>query len=169
MLTKPRDPATMLTQSSRGKRRSPLMLIGISVTVLIALIGVGIFVVLPKIQSHAAAAPNMNCTLVVPPNPLSAQGLATPYQLVATDAAMGPCNEANTGQSAFVQADILDPATGQITAYEPLVIDQGTTPAVVPTAPTLPANAVVGLWYGFNATILTLQQNARARGHMGGR
>src|SRR5437763_1422411 len=116
MLTKPRDPAKMLVQSARKKRNSsPLMLIGIGVTVLAIVLGVGGFVIIPQLQSHAAAAnPNMNCTLIVPPNPLSAQGLATPYQLVATDAAMGPCNEANTAQSAFVQADIIDPATGQI-------------------------------------------------------
>jgi hypothetical protein len=166
MLTKPRDPAKVLTQSTHKKRRSPLMLIGVTVTVLVALIGVGVFVVLPQLtNSHAAAALNTACTLVVPPNPLSAQGLATPYQLVATNAGNGPCNEANAGQSAFVQADIIDPATGQITSYAPLVIDQGTQPAVVPTAPTLPANAVVAIWFGFNATTLTLQNNAQTKGH----
>ena len=31
----------------------------------------------------AAATPNPNCTLIVPANPLTAEGLATPYQLVA--------------------------------------------------------------------------------------
>ncbi len=166
MLTKPRDPAKVLTQSTHKKRRSPLMLIGVTVTVLVALIGVAVFVVLPNLQpSHAAAALNMNCTLIVPPNPLSAQGLATPYQLVATNPGNGPCNEANAGQSAFVQADILDPATGQITSYPPLVIDKGTQPAVAPTPPTLPAHAVVALWFGFNATLLTLQNNAKTRGH----
>ncbi len=171
MLTKPRDPAKMLTRSSRKKNRmSPLMLIGIGVTFFAAVLGVGAFVFQQISASHAAAALNMNCTLVVPPNPLTAQGLATPYQLVATNAANGPCNEANIGQSAFVQADIIDPATGKISTYSPLVIDQGTQPAVAPTAPTLPANAVVGIWYGFNSTTLTLQANARTGGRgMGGR
>ncbi len=130
-----------------------------------------LFVVLPLMpllfacvtgKTTYAAAVNLNCTVILPPNPLSAQGLATPYQLVGTDPAMGPCHEANTAQSAFVQAAILDPATGQISAYEPLVIDQGTTPAIAPTAPTLPANAVVGLWFGFNATTLTLQGGAES-------
>src|SRR5215468_4689996 len=37
--------------------------------------------------------PNTNCTLIVPEDPLSAAGLATPYHLTATDPAMGPCNE----------------------------------------------------------------------------
>lgn len=60
-------------------------------------------------------------------------------------------------QSAFVQGSILDPATGAVSLYDPLVIDQGTQPAIVPTAPQLPANAVVGLWFGFQGTNLTLQ------------
>jgi len=104
----------------------------------------------------AAAAVNPNCTLIVPANPLTAQGLATPYQLVATDPAAGPCNEANANQSAFVESAILTPA-GQLTTYDPLVIDQGTQPA----APTVPAQVVagstVGIWFGFNGTNLTLQ------------
>jgi hypothetical protein len=93
----------------------------------------------------------------VPANPLSAAGLATPYQFVATNAAMGPCHEANVNQSAFVQASIYDPATGALSVYDPLVVDQGTTPAAPPVVPTLPAGAVVGIWFGFNATNLSLQ------------
>src|SRR6266567_6004723 len=165
MLTKPRDPSKMLQDSmySHRKRRSPLVLVGVSVTVLIALIAVGVFVVLPHVSSSraATAAPNPNCTLVVPANPLSAQGLMTPYQLVATDPAAGPCNEANTAQSAFVQAAILDPATGKISIYAPLVIDQGSKPAVQPTPPPLPAKAVVGIWFGYNGNNLTLQKIRR--------
>jgi hypothetical protein len=151
----------------RRRRFSPLMLIGVGVTLVVALIGAGVFVVLPLINSHAAAAANPNCTIIIPNNPLSAQGLATPYQLVATNPGNGACNEANPNQSAFVQADILNPATGQISAYEPLVIDQGTKPAIAPVVPTLPAGAVVGIWFGFNGTILAQQQNARAGGRGG--
>ncbi|WP_433171725.1 hypothetical protein [Actinoallomurus sp. CA-150999] len=104
-----------------------------------------------------AADPNANCTLTVPANPLSARGLATPYQLTATNAAMGPCNEANVNQSAFVQATIIDPATGKLSVYSPLVIDQGTQPAAAPVTPTLPAGAVVGIWFGYNGADLTLR------------
>jgi hypothetical protein len=111
---------------------------------------------LPTLMTHAANL-NMNCTLIVPANPLSAQGLATPYQLTATNAGNGPCNEANANQSAFVQGVIYDPQTGNISVYSPLVVDKGTNPAVTPVVPTLPANAVVGLSFGFNATNLTLQ------------
>ena len=56
---------------------------------------------------------------------------------------------------AFVQATILNPATGALSVYEPLVITQGTTPAVAPTVPTLPAGAVVTIDFGFNGTNLT--------------
>ncbi len=162
MLTKPRVPSAGLkiTPAVRRRRRgfSPLMLIGIGVTALVLLIGGGFFIVLPRLQSHAATATlNMDCTLQIPLNPLSAKGLATPYQLSATNAANGPCNEANINQTAFVQGVIYNPATGAFSVYSPLVVDKGTQPAVVPTVPTLPANAVVGLWFGFNGNNLTLQ------------
>ena len=104
----------------------------------------------------AAAAPNPDCTLIVPQNPLTAKGLSTPFQLTATDPNGGPCNEANTAQSAFVEAAVFDPATSQISIYHPLVIDQGTKPAAAPVVPTLPANATVALWIGFNGDNLTL-------------
>jgi hypothetical protein len=158
---------------SRKRRRfTPLILIGVTVTVLVALLGVGISVVLPRLQSDAAGAANANCTLIIPADPLSARGLATPYRLVATNPADGPCHEANVDQAAFVQAAIIDPATGKISIYEPLVIDKGTTPAVQPVVPQLPARAVVGIWFGDNGDVLTLlRKHARGmrgiRGHMG--
>ncbi|MHA6763152.1 hypothetical protein [Streptacidiphilus sp. PAMC 29251] len=104
-----------------------------------------------------AAAPDTNCTLTVPANPLSAKGLATPYLLSATDRRQGPCHEADTDQSAFVQATVVDPATGALSVYDPLVIDKGTKPAVAPVRPKLPPHAVVGIWFGFNADNLTLR------------
>ena len=106
----------------------------------------------------AAAAPNPDCTLIVPNHVLTAQGLATPFQLVATDPNGGPCNEANTAQSAFVEAAVFNPANSQISIYHPLVIDKGTKPAVAPVVPALPANAIVALWIGFNGNNLTLAQ-----------
>jgi hypothetical protein len=101
--------------------------------------------------------PNLNCTLLVPDDPLTATGLATPYQLVATDD--GPCNETDPNQSAFVEAAIIDPVTGQISIYRPLVINKDDQPAVRPVVPDLPDNAVVGLWFGYNGMNLTLQAN----------
>jgi len=139
----------------RRKRFSLFMLVGSSVPVALTLIASTVFI-LPRLGSRAAAV-NGDCTLIVPSNPLSAQGLATPYQLVATHTANGPCNESNRAQAAFVQSAVIDPATGQISIYNPLVIDQGTQPAAAPVVAQLPANGVVALWFGSNGNNLTLQ------------
>ena len=56
---------------------------------------------------------------------------------------------------AFVQATILNPRTGALSVYDPLVITQGTTPAVAPVVPKLPRNAIVTIDFGFNGTDLT--------------
>ena len=125
----------------------------------------GIFVY-QQVASHAAAV-NMDCTLIVPADPLTAKGLATPYQLVATNPANGACNEANKGQAAFVQGAVVNTATGQVSIYNPLVVDQGTQPAIAPVVPTLPRNSIVALWFGFNGNNLTLQgtNNSLAQGN----
>ena len=106
-----------------------------------------------------AAAANVSCDIVVPANPLSAKGLSTPYQLTGTNgmsAQASGCTMANFGNlGAFVQATILNPATGALSDYEPLVITQGTTPAAAPVVPTLPAGAIVTIDFGFNGTNLT--------------
>jgi len=109
----------------------------------------------------AAAAANVSCVLMVPANPLTAPGLATPFQLTGPNG-MSPqasgcamANFANLG--AFAQATIFDPATGALSTYEPLVITQGTQPAAAPVVPTLPAGAVVTIDFGFNGTNLTLR------------
>ena len=60
------------------------------------------------------ATPDPDCTLTIPDAPLTARGLATAYILSATTPVAGPCHEANTAQSAFVQATIYDPATGAL-------------------------------------------------------
>ena len=99
-----------------------------------------------------AAAPIVlkaqNCTLVVPADPLSAKGLATPYILKATDAASS-CSLADPNSGVFVQGAFLSPSTGQIKVYNPLVVDAANpTPGVAPIEPTLPADAVVALFFG---------------------
>ena len=119
-----------------------------------------------------AAAANVNCDIIVPANPLSAQGLATPYQLTGPDGttpAASGCtmtNAANLG--AFVQATILDPRTGRLSVYNPLVITRGTTPAVAPVVPKLPRHAIVTIDFGFNGTDLIqvgATPNALAQGN----
>ena len=101
-------------------------------------------------QTAAQAAASMNCTLAVPANPLSATGLATPWQLG------DGCSMANAGtEGAFVEATILAP-NGSLQVYSPLVVTAGTQPAVAPKAPTIAAGSVVEISVGFNGTNLAL-------------
>jgi hypothetical protein len=109
----------------------------------------------------APAVPNPNCTLIVPDEPLTARGLATPYQLVATDPAAGPCHEADVNQTAFVQGAIIS-GDGKITLYDPLVVDKGTQPLVKPAPVQVPRGATVAVWFGFNGTDLTLARGPRS-------
>ena len=101
-------------------------------------------------QTPAQAAASMNCSLTVPANPLSAAGLATPWQLG------DGCSMANAAtEGAFVEATILDP-NGNVQVYNPLVVTAGTQAAVAPTAPTIAAGSQVILDVGFNGTNLFL-------------
>jgi hypothetical protein len=109
-----------------------------------------------------AQTPATDCTLILPKDPLTAAGLSTPFQLTNTRAGE-VCHELDPNQSAFVQAAILDPQSGQISIYAPLVVDRGTQPVVAPIVPVLPPNAVVALWFGFNATNLKLRASGFAR------
>lgn len=105
------------------------------------------------------ASSNADCELIVPARPLTATGLATPYQLTGPggqDPAASGCTQANPNLQAFVQATILDPATGRLWVYEPLVITAGTNPGVAPVRPRLPKDAVVNLMFGFNGNNLQL-------------
>ena len=101
-------------------------------------------------QTAAQAATSMNCSIAVPANPLTAAGLATPWQLG------DGCSMANAGtEGAFVEATILAP-NGSVQVYSPLVVTAGTQPAVAPTAPTIAAGATVVIDVGFNGTNLVL-------------
>jgi hypothetical protein len=101
-------------------------------------------------QNADEAAASTNCTVSVPANPLSAQGLATPWVLG------DGCTWANGGtEGVFIDATILAP-NGQLQVYNPLVINQGTTPAAAPVAPTIAAGSQVILSLGFNGNALAL-------------
>jgi len=101
-------------------------------------------------QNADQAAASMNCTVSVPTNPLTAQGLATPWVLG------DGCTWANGGtEGVFIDATILAP-NGQLQVYDPLVINQGTTPAVAPAPPTIAAGSQVILSVGFNGNALAL-------------
>jgi hypothetical protein len=126
----------------------------------------------PSLKSVPPPSSGSDCELVVPADPLSAAGLATPYQLTGPDGASPAAsgctmaNEANLG--AFVQATILDQATGKLWVYEPLVITKGTKPATTPVMPKLPKRAVVTIDVGFNGNDLKLvgaTRRALRQGH----
>ncbi|WP_265568221.1 hypothetical protein [Streptomyces hygroscopicus] len=141
--------------------------------VLLAVVAGSVFAAESRDQSHPqgsrrasaqptpAGKPDPNCTLLVPDQPLTAGGLATPYRLVATDPAQGPCHEANPNQSAFVEAAILT-RDGKLTIYTPLVIDKGTRPAARTARPSVPNGSTVGIWFGFNSANLTLRTSGRS-------
>jgi hypothetical protein len=110
-------------------------------------------------QDAAQAAASTNCTIAVPANPLTAQGLATPWVLG------DGCTWANGAtEGAFVEATILAP-NGQVQIYDPLVITQGTTPAVAPTPPTIAAGSQVIISLGFNGNALALVGQGAAQGN----
>lgn len=92
--------------------------------------------------------PPPTCTLTVPAHPLTAVGLATPYQL-------NGCDQADSNLTAFVQAAIISPA-GAISVYGPLVENAGVTPPVAPVVPVIAPGSTVALWFGFNGDVLHL-------------
>ena len=108
-------------------------------------------------QTPAQAANSLNCTLIVPDNPLSARGLATPWQL------SDGCSEANPNEEAFVESTILAP-NGKLQIYDPLVITQGTTAAAAPTVPRIPRGAKVIINVGFNGNNLVLEGGGAFQG-----
>eukprot|EP00475_Leptophrys_vorax_P020467 TRINITY_DN2800_c0_g1_i1.p1 TRINITY_DN2800_c0_g1~~TRINITY_DN2800_c0_g1_i1.p1 ORF type:complete len:400 (+),score=66.08 TRINITY_DN2800_c0_g1_i1:97-1296(+) len=97
-----------------------------------------------------------NCQLVVPPRPLTASGLATPYLLQFNSTSTQGCQANNNNNLAFVHGVIVDTVTAQVRVYNPLVITAGTLPAIQPIAPELGSNSVVAIWFGYNGGILTL-------------
>src|SRR6478752_5911825 len=110
-------------------------------------------------QNADEAAASMNCTVSVPANPLTAAGLATPFQLG------DGCTWANGGtEGVFIDATILAP-NGQLQVYNPLVINQGTTPAVAPTPPTIAPGSQVILSAGFNGNALALVGTGARQGN----
>jgi len=156
----------------RRGRNNRTARIAVPVTAAVALsLGAGIFVAASgggpaKIHPAAASssqgvsssANNTDCDIVVPAHPLTAKGLATPYQLTGaaggSPAATG-CQMTNSiNLGAYVQATILNSQTGALYVYNPLVITAGTMPAVKPVVPKLPKGAIVTIDFGFNGTFL---------------
>jgi hypothetical protein len=144
-----------------------VLALGLTIGIMVGTSGHGA----PKLRSAASSgsagvsstAVEDTCDIIVPAHPLTAKGLATPYQLTGpaggSPAATG-CQMVNSiNLGAYVQATILNTQTGALSVYNPLVITQGTTPAVKPVVPKLPKHAIVTIDFGFNGTFL-LQEGA---------
>jgi hypothetical protein len=102
------------------------------------------------------------CALIVPAEPLSAEGLASPYRLVDAGRGHGNCDQSDPHQAAFVQATVIDPDVGQLFVYNPLVVSGDAEPAVAPVPPLLTPRSVVGIWIGFNGDSLELRGSPQA-------
>ncbi|KAJ3277279.1 hypothetical protein HDU76_010445, partial [Blyttiomyces sp. JEL0837] len=104
---------------------------------------------------RAAAAANAvgACKLEVPPNPLTAKGLSTPWLVSGVG-----CQQAN--MTTFVECTVVDTTNGNLFVYNPLVVDGTAQKAaqkfIPPVVPTLPAQSVVGCWMGTNGASTTL-------------
>ena len=110
-------------------------------------------------QTQAEAADSTNCTVTVPAHPLTARGLASPWVLG------DGCTWENGGtEGVFIDATILAP-NGQIQVYNPLVINQDSTPAVAPTPPTIARGSQVILSVGYNGDALALVGRGARQGN----
>jgi hypothetical protein len=99
----------------------------------------------------AGVAMAQDCILTVPPNPLSAAGLATPYTVTG-------CDQRDPALTSFVECAIYD-GNGAITVYHPLIVNAGDkvgTNFVKPVAATVPPGATTACWFGTNGNSLTL-------------
>ncbi|MBN0044745.1 hypothetical protein JS756_11615 [Streptomyces actuosus] len=163
----PRSPRVVRRDRARRWKRSKLTVALVGGPVILAVVAGSVFAAGSRhhrrqgdgeasAQPASAGTPNADCTLIVPEHPLTARGLATPYELVATDPAKGACHESHPDQAAFVEAAILT-KDGKLTVYNPLVVDKGTKPAARPVRPSVPAGSTVGIWFGFNSANLTLR------------
>ncbi|KAJ3119836.1 hypothetical protein HK100_000141 [Physocladia obscura] len=89
----------------------------------------------------------MECVVTLPPSALTAQGLSTPWTVTGCDQTVNPT---------FAECVVVNPATGTLGVYSPLLINKGSTNFVTPVVPILPANGVVGCWFGTNGVSTTL-------------
>lgn len=98
----------------------------------------------------AGVALAQDCVLTVPPNPLTAAGLATPYTVTG-------CDQRTLDTSSFVECAIFDGSA--ISIYHPLVVNAGDvvgTDFVKPVPATVPAGSTTACWFGSNGNTLTL-------------
>ncbi|KAJ3269793.1 hypothetical protein HDU76_011254, partial [Blyttiomyces sp. JEL0837] len=103
------------------------------------------------------------CFLEVPQNPLTAQGLSSPWFVYGNG-----CNQVD--KVTLVECTILDRDTGALSVYIPLVVNgqnqQARQAFIPPVTPTLPKNNTIGCFIGTTGVSTTLVsiQNSVADG-----
>jgi len=98
------------------------------------------------ISNITYSTPQPICQIIIPPFPLSYNGLITPYQ-TNCDMKTNP---------SFVEAVILDLDKNSLSVYHPLMVTIGLSPLVPLVTFTMPQNSLVGIWFGSNANAITL-------------
>ncbi|KAI9324879.1 hypothetical protein DFJ73DRAFT_667044 [Zopfochytrium polystomum] len=101
--------------------------------------------------TELATAAAGDCVVTLPPNPLTATGLSTPWVVSGQG-----CTQTAAGMPTFAECAVVDPAANTVAIYSPLLINQGQK-FVTPTVPTIPAGATVGCWFGTNGATTTLK------------
>jgi hypothetical protein len=104
----------------------------------------GIFLILKTVYAQS-------CNIIVPKEPLTAKGLSTAYISVN-------CDQTNGDTNSYVEALILNKKTGELVAYSPLIVNNGTQPLFPIVKPKFKEeDTVVAIWFGSNANTIILQ------------
>ncbi|KAJ3028339.1 UNVERIFIED_CONTAM: hypothetical protein HDU68_001889 [Siphonaria sp. JEL0065] len=96
------------------------------------------------------AESGLNCVVTLPPNALTARGLSTPWTVTGCDQTVNPT---------FAECTIVNTATGALSVYSPLLVNQGSVVGknfIPPVRPVLPTQHVIGCWFGTNGQTTTL-------------
>ena len=96
-----------------------------------------------------------DCLLQVPNDPLNT-GLFQPWFVSTAPGSPLPCSQLIKTSAVFVEATILDIATGKLFVYNPLTVDVGAQPALPIVVATLPVKNVVIINIGANGNSVTL-------------
>jgi len=102
-----------------------------------------------------------DCYLEVPLDPLNT-GLFKPWFLSTNPISDVNCTQTEGGTEVFVESTILDLNTGKFYVYNPLVVDKGTQPVIMPQVVLLPVNNTVIINVGANGNSVTLLSNGNS-------
>ncbi|KAI8621657.1 hypothetical protein BC830DRAFT_1076940 [Chytriomyces sp. MP71] len=97
----------------------------------------------------------MACTVTLPPNALTAQGMSTPWRVSGSG-----CDQTVPNMASFAECVIVN-ANGIVGIYAPLLVNANATAKdfIPPVVPTFDPAATVGCWFGTNGGSTTLADN----------